>query len=132
MLLNSIYQDEINKLRGWGFKDRKSFIGSKVENFPMNFLLAASERHFYWIMASENKNNSEIFWYFLRNVWNCRTRNIEDSSNSFFCCCWQCFDSQNAKVKDLWSKNGLRILTIPLLTFFKSNWNGDACNKIKN
>ena len=113
MLMNSTYQDEINKLRGWGFKDWKSFIGSKVENFSMNFLLAASERHFYGIMANEKTNNSEIFWYFLRNVWNYRTRNIDDSSNSFWFVVDNASIHKTAKVKDLWSKNWLRILTIP-------------------
>ena len=66
--MNLTYQDEINKLRGWVFKDWKSFIGGKVENFSMSFILAASEGRFYGIIAIKIINNSEIFEYFLRNV----------------------------------------------------------------
>ena len=116
MSVNSTYHDEINKLRGWTFKVWKFFIGGKVENFSMSFLLAASERHFYEIMANKNTNNSEIVWYFLRNIWNYRTRNIGDSVNNFWFVVYNTSIHKTTKVKDLWSENGQRILTIP------SNW----------
>ena len=79
----------------------------------MNFLSAASERNFYEIMANKNTNNSEIFWYFLRNVWNYRTRNIGDSVNNFWIVVDNSSIHKTTKEKDLWSENGLLILTIP-------------------
>ena len=113
MSMSLVFPEEIKKWRGWGFKDWESVINRKADNFSMNFLIAASEKNFYGIMANCKTNNSEIFWYFLRNVWNCRSNNFDSPVSSF------CFVMDNASihktknVKELWEENGLSIITIP-------------------
>ena len=75
-----VYIDEFHvstyrsKFKGWAFKDSKSAVTSKMDNFSMYFTLAVSENHIYGIMASEKANNAKNLIHFLGNQINFRDK----------------------------------------------------------
>ena len=113
MLTSSVFLEEINSFRGWWFKDQRWHMNSQADSFSMTFLIAASENNFYGIMANENTNNSKIFGYFISNVWNYRTRNLNRSNGDLWFVADNASIHKTKEIRNLIDCNELHMLTIP-------------------
>ena len=61
-----------NKFRGWSQKDHRPTIASNLVNFSMYFVITASSKHIYEVLANEKANKSQTFLYFLDYLIKCR------------------------------------------------------------
>ena len=87
MLMSSVFQEETNRLRGWGFKDQKWYVNYQMNSFSMSFIIAASETNFYGVMAKSGSNDSHTFLHFLWNIWKHRVKYVESSNKNFWIVC---------------------------------------------
>ena len=67
--MSSIYLEGISKFKGWAYKGIHSSITSSVDEFSFTFILAVSEFRIMGIMANSSSNTSDIFLYFLNELW---------------------------------------------------------------
>ena len=64
-------------------------------------------------MVNENTNNSNIFGYFISNLWNCRTRNLNRSNGEFWFVADNAFIHKTKEIRNLIDCNGLHMPAIP-------------------
>ena len=113
MLMSSVFQEETNRLRGWGFKDQKWYVNYQMNSFSMLFIIAASETNFYGVMANSCSNDSHTFLHFLWNIWKHRVKYVESSNKKFWIVCDNASIHKTSIIKDLIMQNELHMLTIP-------------------
>ena len=113
MLMSSVFQEETNRLRGWGFKDQKWYVNYQMNSFSMSFIIAASEINFYGIMANSGSNDSHTFLHFLWDIWKHRVKYVESSNKKFWIVCDNASIHKTSIIKDLIMQNELHMLTIP-------------------
>ena len=113
MLMSSVFQEETNRLRGWGFKDQKWYVNFQMNSFSMPFIIAASETNFYGVMANSGSNDSHSFLHFLWNIWKHIVKYVESSNKKFWIVCDNASIHKTSIIKDLIMQNELHMLTIP-------------------
>ena len=111
--MSSVFQEETNRLRGWGFKDQKWYVNYQMNSFSMSFIITTSETNFYGIMANSGSNDSHTFLHFLWNIWKHRVKYVESSNKNFLIVCDNASIHKTSIIKDLIMKNELYMLTIP-------------------
>ena len=111
--MNSIYLEGISKFKGWAYKGIHSSITSSVDEFSFTFLLAVSEFRIMGIMANSSSNTSDVFLYFLNQLW----KEIYGESNQNNETYWLIMDNASIhktnEVRNFFINKCLHAVTIP-------------------